>query len=350
MGCDGSELWPGKGKLVSELAKMIVANTIAQQKSMVQRAISSLIGVRATSAIYADRGMIADQLTARIHLAKSIRNQLVDVIRKARKCYAGLLGTMRAGHKKGHADQFEKPMPFPNRMAEAAQWCPPSVDERVAKPWLLNAPRMIFISDMGDALSKDVKFEYLKSEIIDVVGSPAGRSHLWLWLSKRPAKMAAFGKRLSRQAVPWPENLVAMTSVTSPATANRVAELRRVPSPFKALSCEPAFSALTLDLTGIDWVIMGGGSDVQADPFQVEWALNMRKQCRQAGISFFLKQLGRNAMFKGQALDLVDKHGGDWTEWESNWRTREIPKAFRSPGTFIQTTSGTSLPSGANKI
>lgn len=116
-----------------------------------------------------------------------------------------------------------------------------------------------------------------------------------------------------------------------------------MPSRFKALSCEPAFSNLSLNLTGIDWVIMGGGSDALADPFHVEWALSLRKQCRQAGAAFFLKQLGRNAMFKGRALNLVDEHSGDWTEWRAAWKTRKIPNAFRAPGVFKLSPHGTLL-------
>ena len=107
---------------------------------------------------------------------------------------------------------------------------------------------MIFISDMGDALSGAIPFEYLQSEIIDVAGSDAGRRHLWLWLTKRPDRMADFGNGLSQAGIPWPDNLVAMTSVTSPTTAARIDELRRVPSRFKGLSCEPAFAELTPEL------------------------------------------------------------------------------------------------------
>ena len=55
---------------------------------------------------------------------------------------------------------------------------------------------MIIISDMGDALSINIPFAYLIQEIIDVVDSEAGRSHIWLWLSKRPVRMVEFGQWL----------------------------------------------------------------------------------------------------------------------------------------------------------
>jgi hypothetical protein len=73
-----------------------------------------------------------------------------------------------------------------------------------------------------------------------------------------------------------------MTKVISPARAGRIAKLRKIPSRFKGLSCEPLFAPLDLNLTTIDWLIMGGGSDMLAEPFQVEWALFLRQQCRKA--------------------------------------------------------------------
>ena len=329
MGCDGCELWPGTKKILRHLTQK-TEDLSGSSSSNLTKTLSGVIGRRATSEIYADRNRIADALAARLNLGKPTRNALVDAIRKDCKCYAGLLGTMRAGHK-GYADQFEQPKLFPGRMANAVRWTPPSPAENATKPWLKKAPRMIFISDMGDALSSGVSFDYLKQEIIDVVASEAGQQQLWLWLSKRPARMAEFGRWLLAKDVPWPPNLVAMTTVTSPASACRVAELRKVPSLLKGLSCEPVFAELNLDLTGIDWVIMGGGSDVLAEPFEVEWALNLREQSRKANAAFFLKQLGKAPRFQGQVLKLADPHGGDWQEWPvADWRTREIPEAFRT--------------------
>jgi protein gp37 len=344
MGCDGCELWPGSDKVVGALADFILASCnsapSAQPLHALRTTVESVVHRRPTSAIYEDRGNIASELAGTLALGKPIRDGLVDVVRKNCKCYAGLLGTMRAWHK-GHASQFERPKLFPGRMAEAAQWGAPTPPERAAKPWLLKAPRMIFVSDMGDALSNDVESEglkltskalkaRLKAEIIDVAASEAGRSHLWLWLTKRPARMAEFGHWLLGQGASWPGNLVAMTTVTSPSTAGRVDDLRKVPSRLKGLSCEPLFAPLNLNLTDINWLIVGGGSDVLADPFHVEWALDLRDQCRRTETAFFLKQLGRIPKFQGNAVKLKDGHGGDWNEWPASWQTREIPKQFLS--------------------
>ena len=336
MGCDGCELWPGKGKVVNDMVaaikKLVGTVSSAPTTDMIREIVLRVIGNRQNSVIYAQRNDIADTLANRFQLDKPAWIVLVDVIRSNMKCYAGLLGTMRADHK-GYARQFEEPKLFAGRMAEAAKWDPPTAAERMAKPWLLTAPRMIFVSDMGDALSKDIKFDYLKQEIIDVVATPNGQQHLWLWLTKRPGRMADFGNWLQEQGVSWPDNLVAMTTVTSQKTASRLNQLRQVPSRLKGLSCEPLFGKLRLDLTGIDWVITGGGSDTLAEPFRVEWALDLHAQCQASGTAFFLKQLGKNPVFNGRSLTLSHRHGGDWNEWPvPDWRTRDIPDAFLYSG------------------
>jgi protein gp37 len=238
-----------------------------------------------------------------------------------------MLGTNRAGHK-GYADQFEVPKCFPGRMAKAARYGPPTAAEDAAKPWLAGCPRLIFVSDMGDALSGGITFDFLRAEIVDPVSSPLGRRHVWLWLTKRPGRMAQFGDWLASQGVAWPENLVAMTTVTSQERIGRIEELRKVPSRLKGLSLEPLFGPVDPPLEGIDWVIVGGGSDVLAGPFHVEWALDIQARCRDAGVALFLKQLGRRPFYGGCPVKLANQHGGDWAEWPAEWRVRQVPPAF----------------------
>ena len=61
----------------------------------------------------------------------------------------------------------------------------------------------------------------------------------------------------------------------------------------KFLSCEPLLDDLgELDLTGIDWVIVGGESGNQARPMRKEWVLNIMHQCKEQEVSFFFKQWG----------------------------------------------------------
>ena len=47
-----------------------------------------------------------------------------------------------------------------------------------------------------------------------------------------------------------------------------------------------------MDLTGIDWVIVGGESGTSARPMKEEWVLNIKNQADQSNIPFFFKQWG----------------------------------------------------------
>jgi hypothetical protein len=66
---------------------------------------------------------------------------------------------------------------------------------------------MIFVSDMGDALSAKGDFPFLKSDLMPAIRSDAGKRHLWLWLTKRPGRMAEFAMAIGG----FPENVCAMT-------------------------------------------------------------------------------------------------------------------------------------------
>jgi len=47
-----------------------------------------------------------------------------------------------------------------------------------------------------------------------------------------------------------------------------------------------------LDLTGIDWVIVGGESGPGVRPMEIEWVRAIRDQCLQRQVPFFFKQWG----------------------------------------------------------
>jgi protein gp37 len=47
-----------------------------------------------------------------------------------------------------------------------------------------------------------------------------------------------------------------------------------------------------LNLSGIDWVIVGGESGPGARPMKREWVAEIRDQCQVAEIPFFFKQWG----------------------------------------------------------
>lgn len=228
----------------------------------------------------------------------------------------------------GYAPMFEIPTQFPGRMAEAADWKSLVCTDRPKKPWLNGLPRLIFVSDMGDALSQKSDFEFLAGEM-QAIQSFEGKRHLWLWLTKRPQQMRQFAELHGG----LPDNVCAMTTVTSRATLSRVAALRDVQAKMRGLSLEPLWEPIAdqIDLSGIDWVIVGGesGAAKAATPFPLEWAMELRDRCQEQGTAFFVKQLGRCPTLDGKPIELKDSHGGNWDEWSEDLRDRKMPKCFR---------------------
>lgn len=92
---------------------------------------------------------------------------------------------------------------------------------------------------------------------------------------------------------PIPANAWLGVTVEVERTKFRIEYLRELNAKVKFLSCEPLLSDLgQINLSGIDWVIVGGESGTSARPMREDWVLNIKNQAEQANIPFFFKQWG----------------------------------------------------------
>ena len=248
---------------------------------------------------------------------------------KRRSCYAGTLHSRFGGSSSGYAPTFEQVTLFPGRTGDAAHWSDLVGMRRTDKPWLDGLPRRIFVSDMSDSLSSSVSFEYLLEELVNLVSSGPGCRHDWLWLTKRAKKMAIFSSWLAERGVQWPDNLWAGTSITNSKSSIRITSLLRVGTlhTTRFLSVEPQIEPIDLRswLPGLDWVIHGGESGRRARPFDLAWARGMVENCGNAGVAYFLKQLGSHVVESGNRLAFANAHAGDWGEWPADVRVRQAP-------------------------
>ena len=81
-------------------------------------------------------------------------------------------------------------------------------------------------------------------------------------------------------------------------------------SAIRFLSCEPLLGPLpSLDLAGIDWVIVGGESGPEHRPMDPDWVRDIRDRCVAAGVAFFKQWGGRTPKSGGRELD-----GRTWDE------------------------------------
>lgn len=99
-----------------------------------------------------------------------------------------------------------------------------------------------------------------------------------------------------------------------------------------------SFRHLSTENQYIDWIIVGGESGHGARPCDIAWIRSIVQQCKDAGVSVFVKQLGakpfvkdtswraKDADYRREYLKLKNKKGGDISEFPEDLRIREMPK------------------------
>jgi len=170
-------------------------------------------------------------------------------------------------------------------------------DHAVRLPLTWKKPQTVFVNSMSDLFHEAVPADFIR-RVFDVMRQ--AERHRFQVLTKRSARLAELAGLL-----PWPDNVWMGVTVESADYVGRIDDLRRVPAAVRFLSLEPLLGPLPdLDLTGIDWVIVGGESGPGARPMDKAWATDLRDQCLRAEVPFFFKQWGGvNKKKAGRLLD-----------------------------------------------
>jgi protein gp37 len=213
-------------------------------------------------------------------------------------CYALTLARTRL------ADGYLRRLPVVQTEANVADpFAVRTWEERLSQPVRWADSRRIFVNSMSDLFHKDIPESFVR-RIFEVMLRVD--RHIYQVLTKRPGRAVRFFER-NQDLFPEgrvPAHIWMGTSVENQSVAYRVAQLRSLPAVVRFLSCEPLLGPLTLDLTGIHWVIVGGESGADFRPLDLDWARSIREQCGEAGVAFFFKQIGgRTPKSGGRTLD-----------------------------------------------
>src|SRR5262245_36870121 len=112
-------------------------------------------------------------------------------------------------------------------------------------------------------------------------------------LTKRPGRI--------RQSLPqdWQEsygNCWLGVSVETKDWLWRIQTLRNIPARMRFVSFEPLLEDVgDVDLTSIQWAIIGGESGPARRPMNIAWMVALYEQCRAQGVAVYIKQ---NSVFK----------------------------------------------------
>ena len=205
--------------------------------------------------------------------------------------------------------------------------------ERLDQPARWKAPRMIFVNSMSDLFHKNVPRAFI-DDVFDRMEEV--NRHTYQVLTKRSSLMRTYLRR-RYPGGEVPGHIWCGVSVEDRAAKSRIRHLQAAPATIRFLSMEPLLGPVgELDLDGISWVIVGGESGPQARPMRQEWAEDIVNQCRKAGVSCFVKQLGAHpilaqsksrelAVGEHQRRDLGSK-GEKIEAWPKRLRVRERPR------------------------
>jgi protein gp37 len=180
----------------------------------------------------------------------------------------------------------------------------PSFHERALElPLKWRTPQVVFVNSMSDLFHEEVPVDFI-CRIFAVMRR--ANWHCYQILTKRSARLL----ELNRQ-IHWMPHVWMGVSVEDQDYVFRIEDLRRTDAHIKFLSLEPLLGPLPqLDLTGVDWVIVGGESGPGSRAMDESWVIDIRNQCIKAGVAFFFKQWG--GVNKKRAGRLLE--GRTWEE------------------------------------
>lgn len=176
-------------------------------------------------------------------------------------------------------------------------------DHTLDYPLNWKKPKAIFVNSMSDLFHDQVSDSFI-FKVFDIMNRADW--HNYQILTKRSARLKELAPKLN-----WPLNTWIGVSVENTDTKFRIDDLRNVPASIRFLSLEPLLGPLPyLDLTNIDWVIVGGESGPKARSMEEEWVVQIKNQCIQNNVPFFFKQWGGvNKKKTGRLLE-----GRTWDE------------------------------------
>lgn len=251
--------------------------------------------------------------------------------------------------------------------------------ERLEEPLRWRKPRLVFVNSMSDLFHADVPDEFIDRVFAVMACCP---QHTFQILTKRPDRMLAWcaAKRpdpigtysflhprggtniLEKPRVvfgvkdwPLPNVWLGVSAERQQEADERIPFLLQTPAAVRFVSAEPLLGPIDLrnwlrwagcanggkrcELTDgppcvgcqpLSWIIVGGESGGGARPMHEKWARSLVRQCREAAVLVFVKQMGsvwaRETCIVGKTVAAHgDPKGGEPQWWPESLRVREMP-------------------------
>lgn len=150
-------------------------------------------------------------------------------------------------------------------------------------PFRWKSPKKIFVNSMSDLFHESVSDNFILSVWKVMRETPR---HKYQILTKRAERMRKFIINNNLEILP---NVWLGTSVENKSTVKRLSVLTETPATIRFISFEPLIGPVgKVNLTGIDWAIVGGESGPNARVIKETWVDEIYDQCLLSGTAFFL--------------------------------------------------------------
>jgi len=271
------------------------------------------------------------------------------------------------------------------------QWTGTIRENRISLevPLFWKKPRRIFVNSMSDLFHPGISRDFLMDVFVVMRDTPR---HTYQILTKRAEHMVQvmpFVLDIVNKGKPLPNVWLGVSVEDQKRADERIPRLLQTPAAIRFLSVEPQLEYVNVhlprsgcihpsmdgisgitreddriwqcnlcdgyvlqekhptkpgyvrEIAGIHWVICGGESGPGARPFNLAWAESLLKQCRAAGVPFFMKQVGSHPVWQkdgtfyepGATQVWHDRKGGDPLEWPEHLRVREFPAQTKEEAT-----------------
>ncbi len=183
--------------------------------------------------------------------------------------------------------------------------------DRLGQPFDWKKGRRVFVCSMSDLFHPLIPDEFIL-HVFDVMTNDWTCHHTFLVLTKRPQRMLDWITQ-NRECLflPLLNVWLGVTAENQEQADKRIPILLQVPAAVRFVSVEPMLSHVDLTeccrlapplwdakryLTkdafnlGLGWVIAGCETGPGARPMELEWARDLRDQCREAGTPYFFKK------------------------------------------------------------
>ncbi len=213
----------------------------------------------------------------------------------------------------------------------------------------LGEKRIVFVASLADWLEDRPELDDYRIPLLYAIRKT--QNLIYMCLTKRPEKFSPIMRRIgqrrefpgtsemARQWVDgiWPNNVwIGATAENQEWYDKRRPFLSQIPAEKRFWSIEPMLGPIDMnffvdfvggsrmkrdDASDIDLVVCGGESGNGARPFDPQWARSVKTQCEEAGINFFMKQLGANPV----GIERLSKKGNLLEEMPADLRVRQLP-------------------------